>query len=70
MPEQVARHGDWRAVLTWTVSFTLRRLECGSVQIKPASTSFSCISMWPTHQRKQNLEAHCRSTASAPMPVL
>ena len=29
---------------TWTVSLTLRRFECGSVQMKPASTSFSCSS--------------------------
>lgn len=27
---------------TWTVSFTFSRLECGSVQMKPASTSLSC----------------------------
>lgn len=27
---------------TWTVSLTFRRLECGSVQMKFASTSLSC----------------------------
>jgi hypothetical protein len=47
-------------MLTWTVSLTLRRFECGSVQMKPASTSFSCSSMRTMHQQQITASRTCR----------
>ncbi len=34
--------GGKAAARAWIVSFSFRRLLCGSVQMKPASTSFVC----------------------------